>query len=276
MPKETTQRAKVLRPGAPLDPPLETVELPSGPLSHSDTGEGPAVVGIHGLPASSRDFRWLDAAFDGRVRFLRLDLPGFGDSTRDPDRVRTLDDLAVAVCEFCEAKSLRDVVLVGHSMGGAIAVEAAGRSDRVCAAALVNSSGPIVHRSIFPRTYRALIRIVDLHPLIRRLALALGKPLARRLGFSKHLSDEALIWAIRLCAGYAPARFAEHLTSLDKPVLVAWAEDDPAVQRAVVEALLACAPDAERLPFVAGGHNLQSTRATPLADAIVDWIASTT
>ena len=46
-----------MRPDEPLDPELTSIELSTGPLYHTDTGSGRPIVGIHGAPARSRDFR---------------------------------------------------------------------------------------------------------------------------------------------------------------------------------------------------------------------------
>ena len=37
-------------PESPSDPPLRTVQLPGGPVSYTDEGEGPIVLCVHGVP----------------------------------------------------------------------------------------------------------------------------------------------------------------------------------------------------------------------------------
>lgn len=260
-----------MRPDSPLDPTQQIIDLRDGPLLFTTTGSGRPVIAIHGMPATGWDFRWLDAALAGRVQFIRLDLPGFGASPVAGHQGHTVEDAASVVCEFCHAAEVNEAIVLGHSMAGPIAVEAAAQSSRIAALALVNSAGPFFHRGIFPVTYRRLLRVVDLHPVSRRLTLTAARPVARALGFSKHLSDEEYIRAIRLCAEYQPQMLGEHLARLTKPVFIAWADDDPAIEPRVSEALVECAPNPERLHFATGGHNLQSTRATELADAIVAW-----
>ena len=260
-----------MRPEHPLDPPREEVQLRAGPLSYTSTGSGRPLVAVHGLPASGRDFRWLDAAMAGRMRMVRPDLPGFGASPVAGHAGCTVQDLAAVVIEFCEALALDTAVMLGHSMGGPIALQAAARSPRIAALALVSSAGPVLHRGIFPRTYRVALRLADSHPALRRLTLAVGKPIARAVGFSKRLSDDEMIRAVRFCAGYRPRLFEERLSRLGKPVLIAWADDDRAVEPRVSRALEACVDSPHRTHFETGGHNLQSSRAVELADALVAW-----
>ena len=107
-----------MRPESPLAPELRSIELSTGPLFYSDTGSGRVVVALHGAPANSRDFRWLDSAFAGRVRLLHLDLPGFGRTPAETSREATITELGAVVAEFCEAANLKDAIVLGHSIGG--------------------------------------------------------------------------------------------------------------------------------------------------------------
>jgi haloalkane dehalogenase len=64
------------------DPPPEVLQLPEGPLAYIDEGprEGRALIAVHGIPGSARDFRYLAPQLSSRVRFVRFDMPGFGGS----------------------------------------------------------------------------------------------------------------------------------------------------------------------------------------------------
>lgn len=84
----------------------------------SGPAERPTLMLIHG--AGGRHTDW-----PAKVRFLSntstyaLDLPGHAKSDK-PGR-DTIDDYADDVLAFIQAQNLQNVVLVGHSMGGAIA-----------------------------------------------------------------------------------------------------------------------------------------------------------
>ncbi len=264
-----------MKPDAPLDPELQTTRLTfegeTHEVHHTDTGSGVPVIALHGVPASSRDFRWLDAAIDSRLRMLRVDLPGFGASAPRRPNAPSYSGLATVVVELCDALGLEDAIVLGHSLGGAVALEAAARSDRIERLVLVNSSGPIQHRGNFPRLYRAMNALGDLHPLARRAVLGLGRPLARQVGFSKRIGDAELVYAARLGAAYEPARFGELLRELGKPTLSFWATRDPAIQPAVAESIIACGPHVEGVRIDAKSHNLQATHAIEVAEALVGW-----
>ena len=118
-------------PESPSDPSIRLARLERGPFAYTEEGAGPTALAIHGLPGSVRDFRWLASALDGRVRFVRLDQPGFGATpvrtgtgARLPDRVRFVRDAI-------DALGLDRVTLLAHSMGGPLAMAVAAEEPRV-------------------------------------------------------------------------------------------------------------------------------------------------
>ncbi|SOB80185.1 alpha/beta fold hydrolase [Streptomyces sp. 1331.2] len=99
---------------------IRWVELP---------GAEPARLYLHGLGASSPVYFAAAAAHPllaGR-RSLLLDLLGFGISDRPTDFGYTLEEHADAVAAAVRAAGLSRVEVVGHSMGGAVAIVLAHR-----------------------------------------------------------------------------------------------------------------------------------------------------
>jgi pyruvate dehydrogenase E2 component (dihydrolipoamide acetyltransferase) len=103
------------------EPSYQTVETKRGRLRYAHRpGTGNPIVLIHGFGGDLDNWLFnLDAIADAGPVYA-LDLPGHGGSTKsigDPG----LNSLADAAQQFLEALGLRDVNLVGHSMGGAVA-----------------------------------------------------------------------------------------------------------------------------------------------------------
>ena len=91
-------------------------------------GEGLPLVFIHGLGcASSYDYPRVasDPALNGRRKIL-IDLPGFGYSDKPHDFSYNIHKQAQAVEHVLNHLRLQRFALYGHSMGGSIAIEAAG------------------------------------------------------------------------------------------------------------------------------------------------------
>ncbi|MGX1744349.1 alpha/beta fold hydrolase [Bosea sp. NPDC055353] len=94
---------------------------------HDLPGEEPALVMIHGLGcASSCDYPTVaaDPALHGR-RMLLVDLLGSGFSDRPEAFGYTIADHARCIVALVDALELPRVDLFGHSMGGAVAIDAA-------------------------------------------------------------------------------------------------------------------------------------------------------
>ncbi|MCU7821560.1 alpha/beta fold hydrolase [Kitasatospora sp. DSM 101779] len=113
-------------PVTPAGDRIRWVELP---------GTGPARVFVHGLGASSPAY-FTEAALHpllaGR-RSLLVDLLGFGLSDRPEDFGYTLEEHADALAAALRAAGAGGVELVGHSMGGAVAIVLAARHPELVA-----------------------------------------------------------------------------------------------------------------------------------------------
>jgi pimeloyl-ACP methyl ester carboxylesterase len=96
------------------------VEVDGASLYYEESGEGPAVVMIHGFGVDRR--MWDDQvhALDGRHRLVRYDLRGFGRSSMPGDAPYSHHaDLA----GLMDALAIDTAALVGSSMGARIAID---------------------------------------------------------------------------------------------------------------------------------------------------------
>ena len=84
------------------------------------------ILCIHGLGASKASFAALEQTPLARSsRIVAMDLPGFGDRLADPVHDRPITDAAEALAAEVERLGCETVILVGHSLGGAIVLLAA-------------------------------------------------------------------------------------------------------------------------------------------------------
>jgi len=92
-------------------------------VSYVELGQGPAVIFVHGLGGSWRN--WLEniPALSRHHRVVALDLPGFGGSPLPPETL-SMEGYGGLVVAFANQLGLdRKTALVGHSMGGFISTE---------------------------------------------------------------------------------------------------------------------------------------------------------
>jgi len=92
---------------------------------YSDAGTGPLVVMLHASLSHARQWGALTAALEQRYSTRALNLFGYGRTPAWPaPAVPTLDDYADLVLAAIPAGA-EDVTLIGHSFGGAVAMQAA-------------------------------------------------------------------------------------------------------------------------------------------------------
>lgn len=91
-------------------------------LAYEDYGEGPVIVFIHGLPASSYSWREVARDLSDRYRCVCFDLMGFGYSDKPPHERYTIYRQAGLILGAVRELGLSDFALVGHSMGGGVAL----------------------------------------------------------------------------------------------------------------------------------------------------------
>lgn len=109
------------------------IDLDGAHLHMIDTGEvgdrgAPVIVMIHGLGGQLRHFTYsLVARLRVNHRVVALDRPGAGYSLWTGEARWDLDAQADVVAELVERLALGRVVLVGHSLGGALALRVAQR-----------------------------------------------------------------------------------------------------------------------------------------------------
>lgn len=265
------EEARVL-PDAPSDPAPRSLTVDGRPVSYTSEGGGDAVVlGLHGCPGSVRDFRWMGPCLAPRVRFVRLDLPGFGQtplaSLPDP----TFQGRAQWLTRVLDCLDIAEVTVVGHSAGGPLALElAASHPIRVRGLGLIAAPGVTPHRAVRKyarrRWWSAALRVPGLMQL-------LGIPLRRgfeRSGFPKGLPAHSLRQSIHIVAQFDFERTRHNLNRLTCPTLVAWAEDDPFIEASISQELARLAPDGPRLPFPTGGHYIQKHGAVEISAALAE------
>lgn len=102
----------------------------------SGTGVAGTVLMLHSLGLDSRAFDGIRAALSDDWQIVSFDQRGHGKAAGT--QARSLDDLVDDACQVIDSCAARQVHLVGHSMGGAVAALSAARvGPRVASLALI-------------------------------------------------------------------------------------------------------------------------------------------
>ena len=146
-----------------------------------DAGAGPVVVLVHGQPGAGGDWAALADLLSGDHRVLAPDRPGWGSDGRAAMGIAANADVLEELLEAAGAES--PVTVVGHSLGGGVALELALKHpERVGALVLVGSVGVAGSLSGFDR----LLAVPLLGDGILRAGVA---TLRRGLIAATHLSE---------------------------------------------------------------------------------------
>ena len=104
---------------------LQTADVGGRKISYAGAGQdGDVVLLIHGYGGDRNSWLFLQEPLAARYRVYALDLPGHGTSTKGVNE-GTLGPLADAVAGVLDALGAERAHLVGHSMGGAVALAVA-------------------------------------------------------------------------------------------------------------------------------------------------------
>ena len=216
-------------------------------------GSGPALLWLHGAGG----LRWSPALdrLAARHSVIAPEFPGFGRSDT-PDWFENIHDLGYFVLDLIRALGLRQVHLVGTSLGGWVAAETAIRSTATLASlTLVGPAG--LHMKGVPRpdtflwTEAEATRAMFHDQALAEAALAVEPDAAeqhRRL--KNRFATARLAWAPR----WHDPHLAKWLHRIDIPTLILWGAEDrylPAVYAAHWAGLI---PGARAAVIAACGH----------------------
>lgn len=99
-------------------------------VEYEKSGKGKLALLLHGWGDSLHTFDLLCSELEKKFSIVRLDLPGFGASEMPPT-AWGVEDYAQFVKDFCRKLHLEPQYIIGHSLGGRIAI-------KICSQKLLN------------------------------------------------------------------------------------------------------------------------------------------
>ena len=102
----------------------EKISVTGVALNYVEAGKGPPLLFLHGLGGSWKDWAANLPAFASTHQVIAIDFPGFGDSEK-PEGEYSIEWLTAIAEKFLQERKLERVTLVGHSLGGLVALNLA-------------------------------------------------------------------------------------------------------------------------------------------------------
>ncbi|MGA3353234.1 MAG: alpha/beta hydrolase [Acidimicrobiales bacterium] len=289
---------RIRRRSAPTDPDLSmpdgvtdrVLPMRDGGETHLvETGEGPALVLLHGANLSAQvwSYQLRDLSADHRV--IALDLRGHGRSRAGSEDV-SISAMAGDIAEVLDALSLERAVVAGHSMGGMVSLRLARRypellGKRIGALALVATSGGL---GLPVPSWGRLASAVS---LVAGAGVGIWRPgevlptadagyLASRLGFGRHARPAEVAMTMRMLRAMEPQVFGKlvgevlgfeesvHFGDLGVPVVVAVGTSDHLTPPLYARKMAASIEGASLTEYPGAGHMLMYERRRELDELL--------
>ncbi|HEY7649991.1 MAG TPA: alpha/beta fold hydrolase [Methylomirabilota bacterium] len=263
-------------------------------LHYLEEGRGPAVVLIHGLGGFAASWQPILPMLASRATLLAVDLPGFGRSAKP--RVRySLEFFARALAEFLEARGVRHVSLIGHSLGAAVALVYArgypGRVDRVALLGglvpgfayrlarvyqvlAVPALGEALALCGCAAIYRAALARCFYRPQAEQIEFLVGCDYSARTSWSARAAYLGTLRAAREDFLRGGAEYRRALAALDLPVLMIHGRQDPVVPAAHCSEVAAGLPRAQVRWLDGCGHFPQIEQAPTVGEWLGEFLAA--
>jgi len=108
----------------------KTVQFQSKNIAYQVCGKGPAIVLLHGFLESKAIWNNFSDKLQHEFTIIAIDLPGHGDSDQIADS-HTMQLMAETIKEVLAVENIKLAIIVGHSMGGYVALQFAANCENM-------------------------------------------------------------------------------------------------------------------------------------------------
>ena len=241
---------------------------------------GRPLVLVHGFGAHGYTWRHWTGPLSRDFRVVVVDLKGHGAAPKPDDDAYRPHDQAELLIRMIRGRELTGATLVGHSLGGGVALLTAlaleeDEPERLDSLVLVSSAAyrqripPFISLARKPLVGPLLLRLFPSGPLVRRILRSIvhdperitagqvdayARPLREREG------RRALLRSARRIVPDDVNDVVDRYPALELPTLLLWGRDDPVVPLAVGERLSNALPRSRLEVVEACGHIPQEER----------------
>lgn len=246
-------------------------------LEYLDEGKGSTILYLHSSEGANAELEIVrNLAKTHRV--VMPALPGFGIS-ETASHIKTVDDMSYACLDLLEALDLRDVTVVGSSLGGWLAVELASKaSDRIARLVLDNPLGLRFKADFTERQFPDIFQDLPSQwsayfcasePMDGRDWPSVERDIALRTARNREAFVK-LAWSPYM---HNP-KLSGRLHRVTVPVLVLWGDKDKLANRDYAQSYAAALPNASLQVIEGAGHFAFLDKPDAVASAVLDFAAA--
>ncbi len=255
---------------------------------------GRTLLMLHGFGASLETWNDVEPLLPRQWKLIRLDLKGFGLSSKPRDGSYTIFDQAEIVRALVCRLDLKDYVLVGHSYGGTVAMAVYLAADKDGSSAGIRSL-VLLDTPCYPQSLPLLIALLRT-PVLNRLSQFVtsarsqaSHSLSRIFQDKSRLTPErinryakyynlpgsqrSLISCAKQLVPANPETFTARIASVQAPTLIIWGQNDPLIPRWQAERLHAEIKGSRLMIVQDCGHVPHEERPEEVAQILSDFIS---
>lgn len=262
----------------------KNIQLPYGvQLPYIEQGDPSKVpiVFLHGYTGSLREFEPVFGHIPGSVHAIAVTQRGHGNASHPASGYR-LHNFSTDVSAFMQSKGIREALIVGHSMGSAVAQRLAiDCPDQVLGLVLVGASvtlpGDPKVQAFLDSTIAKLVDPIDPN-FVRQFSTSMRvKPIPDELFeivVQEALKVPARVW-IQAFEGRLLENIGEELDSIHCPSLLIWGDQDHRSLKSDQDALLDALPDSLLTVYQGAGHLLHLEEPSRFALDVMAFLENT-
>jgi pimeloyl-ACP methyl ester carboxylesterase len=234
-----------------------------------DLSRGETVLCLHASGGNGGGFAALLAALEPEHSPLAIDLPGHGRSG-GLDSLASIEAMAGFVGAFLDKWGIARAVLLGHSMGGAVALRLALERPGLVRGLVLCASAPRFAGTAVPVVTR-VVEGKERRPFFRDAYSPKAPPEVLRRGFLEDLKTDprALLGDLLACRAFD---VRAELPRVAAPTLVVVGEDEEPAMRAGSEQLASGIRGATLCRIPDAGHMLPLEQPAALAGAVSEFL----
>lgn len=214
---------------------------------------------VHGIGMGIAYFAQLSSALASHGRVVAIDLPGFGDAPEPRDAL-TMAEMGAVLIAFVEVEDLGKPVLVGHSMGTQVVVEAAAqRPDLFPEVVLVAPTVNQHERSIPKQSLRMVQDLFRENPKVWMMGM-------------RNYAKTGPRWFIKKLKSMMDHDVEETLPKITAHTLVVRGKRDPVCPHRWVEEVPRLIPDARMVEVAGRGHETMVKDGSCVARYIMEHV----